>query len=352
MPEYRPGATAYLWFNTHQADGTPISLADSPAVALYKNNAPSPITTGVTLTTDFAGIVGLNLVTVVMSNALYAIGSDFTAYMTAGTVDTVSVVGAIVGYFCVLNSGTFYKLQRYFSLSDRGDAGVGTDLATELAEINTNYGSGAGVFDNTDNPTADITTIEGGDATTVIDDRINAGLTAFGVSTLNAAGVRVAIGMAAANLDTQLSALGTLDAAGVRNAIGLAAANLDTQLGGLAAPGDAMTLTSAYNLPFAHLRLDLDGTANQDEYTASFSLNGVYQSTVASATIRVVKRSDGTNLVATTAMTEIGSSGSYKYDASGGERMTVGDAVLVFTTFTVGVTTYVCTPIPFGRDRS
>jgi len=84
--------------------------------------------------------------------------------------------------------------------------------------------------------------------------------TAAGFSTLDAAGVRTAIGLAEANLDTQLgtlsthdadavvTALGTgatltdcataagfstLDAAGVRTAIGLAEANLDTQLGTL-----------------------------------------------------------------------------------------------------------------------
>lgn len=50
------------------------------------------------------------------------------------------------------------------------------------------------------------------------------------ISTLDAAGVRSAVGLASANLDTQLSGVSTLTAAGVRSAIGLASANLDTQL--------------------------------------------------------------------------------------------------------------------------
>lgn len=68
-----------------------------------------------------------------------------------------------------------------------------------------------------------------------------------GLSTLNAAGVRTAVGLATANLDTQLSGIDTdvltrlatsgytapLSAAGTRTAVGLASANLDTQLGAI-----------------------------------------------------------------------------------------------------------------------
>ena len=79
-------------------------------------------------------------------------------------------------------------------------------------------------------------------------------VTGAGTSTLDAAGVRAAVGLASANLDTQLADLPTvsefnarslvsadyfvvtdytapLDAAGIRTAVGLASANLDTQLG-------------------------------------------------------------------------------------------------------------------------
>lgn len=85
---------------------------------------------------------------------------------------------------------------------------------------------------------------------------------------LDAAGIRSAIGMGSANLDTQIGGLpagvwangtrtltsgGGLDAAGVRAALGLASANLDTQLAGLPAAleaaiindGDATALLQA-----------------------------------------------------------------------------------------------------------
>ena len=54
-----------------------------------------------------------------------------------------------------------------------------------------------------------------------------------------------------------------------------------------------------------------------DEYTATWFKNGArVTSGITSPVIQVVKRVDGTDLVASIAMTEIGSTGSYKYDES------------------------------------
>ena len=54
-----------------------------------------------------------------------------------------------------------------------------------------------------------------------------------------------------------------------------------------------------------------------DEYTVTWFKNGARVSSgITSPTIQVIKRTDGTDLVASTAMTQIGSSGSYKYNES------------------------------------
>lgn len=61
---------------------------------------------------------------------------------------------------------------------------------------------------------------------------------AYGVSAMpaQAASVRTAVGLASANLDTQLSGLSTATtASAVRTAVGLASANLDTQLASISA---------------------------------------------------------------------------------------------------------------------
>jgi hypothetical protein len=76
-----------------------------------------------------------------------------------------------------------------------------------------------------------------------------------GLSTLTDTGVRSAIGMAAADLDSQLAAIivaigsGGLDAAGVRSALGMTTANLDTQLSGIATSASAGTAKQGVAFP-------------------------------------------------------------------------------------------------------
>ena len=86
-------------------------------------------------------------------------------------------------------------------------------------------------------------------------------ISAIPTTTLDAAGVRTAVGLASANLDTQLSGIPTttLDAAGVRTAVGLASANLDTQLAALPtnAPLDAAGIRTAVGLATGNLDTQL-----------------------------------------------------------------------------------------------
>ena len=73
-----------------------------------------------------------------------------------------------------------------------------------------------------------------------------------------------------------------------------------------------------------------DDEANtQDEYSVQWFKNGSpVTSGITAPTIQVIKRADGTDLVASAAMTQIGSTGAYKYDEAT-NRITSGEAVLV-----------------------
>lgn len=97
------------------------------------------------------------------------------------------------------NLATAAKLLAYVQLLARKDAAIATDNSTELGEINADGGSGAGGFDNTT------------DAVEAVRDRGDSDwVTATGFSTLDAAGIRTAVGLASANLDTQLAATKTV----------------------------------------------------------------------------------------------------------------------------------------------
>jgi hypothetical protein len=101
-------------FQTNKADGTPITLSGSPVVAAYKANSTTQSvgnsgTTGtagadgVGLTVDFDGVTGLHHVRINLATntTFFSSGGDFSVVLTAGTVDSISVVGSIVGSFSI-----------------------------------------------------------------------------------------------------------------------------------------------------------------------------------------------------------------------------------------------------------
>ena len=121
-----------------------------------------------------------------------------------------------------------------------------------------------------------------------------------GLSTLNAAGVRSAVGMASANLDAQLSALAAipLNAAGVRSAVGLASANLDIQLASIGSGLDAAGVRSAIGLATANLDTQLSGInakttnlpsdpADQSNLDASFAATNATLATIAANLVQL-----------------------------------------------------------------
>lgn len=101
--------------------------------------------------------------------------------------------------------------------------------------------------------------------------------------------------------------------------------------------GDAMTLDSAEDIYQAQIRLNVDDANSQDEWACYFLKNGepVASADVSSVTLQVVKRADGTDLISSgTSMTEIGSTGVFKYD-EGTNRTTAGEDVVAIVSATI-----------------
>jgi hypothetical protein len=83
-----------------------------------------------------------------------------------------------------------------------------------------------------------------------------------------------------------------------------------------------------------NLLIDTLGLA--DRYSVAFFKNG--QPVVAGITvptIQVWKMADGTDLIASTALTQAGATGTYRYTASGAERVTLGAAYMAKITATI-----------------
>tara|TARA_Y100000310_G_scaffold340705_1_gene437442 strand:+ start:429 stop:1055 length:627 start_codon:yes stop_codon:yes gene_type:complete len=89
------------------------------------------------------------------------------------------------------------------------------------------------------------------------------------------------------------------------------------------------------DLYHADIRIAIDDVNFRDEYTITWFKNGVrITSGITSPTIQVIRRSNGTDLISSTAMTEIGSTASYKYDEST-NRITAGEAVVGVVSATI-----------------
>lgn len=101
--DFVPAATIDHKFTTVSSTGAPTTLTGSPAVSLYEGNSTTEITAGITLTTDFDGRTGLHNVRIVGGTAGLANAKDYAAIITAGTVDSVSMVGYRLFSFSVHN---------------------------------------------------------------------------------------------------------------------------------------------------------------------------------------------------------------------------------------------------------
>ncbi len=126
LGDFPLAAVFNLKFTTFASTGAPTVLAGTPAISIYKDGNNTETTTGISLTVDFDGIVGLNDVAIDTSNAFYAAGSTFTVVITTGTVSAVSVVGYVVGSFSI-NARSALRpttASRTLDVSATGEAGL------------------------------------------------------------------------------------------------------------------------------------------------------------------------------------------------------------------------------------
>lgn len=147
MLDYTPGATVYFKFATvRPSTGAPHALSGG-TISVYKDASTTQTTTGVTLTADFDSVTGLNHVAIDTSadGTFYAAGSNFQAVITAGTVDSVSVVGQVVGEFSLSKTALASIKSKTDNLpSDPADA---SDIASAFSTVNSTLSTMAGYID-------------------------------------------------------------------------------------------------------------------------------------------------------------------------------------------------------------
>lgn len=125
--DIRLGDTIDIRFTTRRfSTGAPHALA-SGAVACFAGNGTSGITSGVTLSADLGSITGRNNVRIVASSGNgFATATNYSVELTAGTVDSVSVAGEVIGSFSIENRSALMPTTaaRTLDVSVGGEAGI------------------------------------------------------------------------------------------------------------------------------------------------------------------------------------------------------------------------------------
>lgn len=123
LGEFLVSDTIDFKFNSHSAAGAPITLAGTPEVSLYADNGTTEITSGVTLTVDHDSRTGMHHVRVDPSSLS---PGQYTAVLTAGTVDGTSVVGVQIARFTlgVKNYLRPTTAGRTLDVTSTGEAGI------------------------------------------------------------------------------------------------------------------------------------------------------------------------------------------------------------------------------------
>src|SRR5690606_29325265 len=134
LGDYDAASVIYGKFTTFRpSTGAAYTLAGTPALSVYKDNSTTQLVGGgsptcITLTADFDGVTGLNHFTIDTGAepGFFTEGSFFDVVISTGTVDSVSVVGAVVASFTLRKNSALKPTTaaRTLDVSAGGEAGV------------------------------------------------------------------------------------------------------------------------------------------------------------------------------------------------------------------------------------
>lgn len=156
LGDFSFGAIVYRSFTSISTAGVPSSLGGTPVVKVMKDDGTTQSTAGVTLVTDLGGTVGLNNVKVDTSAdaTFYASGHDFTVVITAGTLNTTTVVGYAVASFSIEKRSALRPTTAGRTLDVSSGGGAGLDWANIKSPTTTQGLSGTTVLEVTNVETA------------------------------------------------------------------------------------------------------------------------------------------------------------------------------------------------------
>ncbi len=262
MSDYTVADTIHFMFTTRKfSTGAPFTLAGTPVISAYENESLTQITAGITLGVDHDGVTGLNLVTVVASGANgFESGKDYHLVITTGTVDSVSVVGEVIGRFTLSRSAAAVDLAN----GTDGLGAIKAETASILADTAEIGAAGAG-----------LTALATQASVNTIDDLLDTEIAALttevakipksdGTASWNAtalAAIQSEANAALVAYDPPTRAEATSDANAILAAVDTVDNFLDTEIAAIKAKTDSLTFTDAGKVDANVLSIGTDAAA-------------------------------------------------------------------------------------------
>ena len=334
--------------NTAQAGASGSITLDASASATndFYNNAVVLITggTGVGQVRRISDYVGATKVASVVPNwatnpdntSTFAVLPDISGWdevladhLTSGSTGAaLNAAGAAGDPWSTTLPGAYGAGSAGFIVGTNLDATVSSRLAPTVAArtLDVTAGGAAGIdWGNVEN----VTTIHDFTSTTI--GVVTSVVTVGAVNGLNAGaiGENTIAGLEIARIQSGLATQASVDDIPTNS-------EFSTALAAITGTNGALIGSEADGYP-AQIEFTVDGANTRDEYTVSWFKNLTPLSAgITSPTIQVVKRADGTDLIAEASLTQIGSTGTYRFNTTTeGQRLTEGEAAIVIVTATI-----------------
>jgi len=343
LGDFPEDAEVVFYWNTNDGDGASITRATNGTIKVRRDDGTDCTGTSITDTEDTPD-VGIHQCKVATSDsANFAIGYDYVVWLDGAVIDGETVNAALA----------HFSIENRFVEVDVTKLGGAAQSATDLKDFaDTGYNPAthkvAGVV-LTDTCTTN-TDMRGTNSAALA-------ATALSTATWTAARAGYLDELAAANIPADLDAVledtgttlpatlttlsGYVDVIDdgtsglVKIAADVAAVLVDTGTTLPATLGTSgVVLASSEDVYWGKISFFSDNANAQDEYEVVWYKNGApVTSGITTPTIQVIKRADGSDLVGEASMTQVGSTGAYKYDST--TRHTAGEALLVVCQATI-----------------
>lgn len=130
LGDYKEDSTLYFCWDTNDKNGASITRATNGTIKVYKDDATSESTSGVTDTEDFDGLTGVHNCKIDLSaDAFYAKGHDYSVVLAGAVIDG-ETVNAVLATFSIENrfagSSLFEKAAKLLVNKAIQNKGTGT----------------------------------------------------------------------------------------------------------------------------------------------------------------------------------------------------------------------------------